>query len=52
MACDNGRRKELNLIKRTKGFNWSPEGVVMCFLEGPIASRRPDGCWCTGAFSG
>lgn len=29
LACDGNRRKELNMIKRSKGFNWG-SGVVSC----------------------
>ena len=36
MACDNTRRKELNMIKRTKGFNWGPGGVGCAYWKGPL----------------
>lgn len=36
MGCDNGRRKELNLIKRTKGFNWGPGAVGCAYWKGPL----------------
>lgn len=36
MACDNSRRKELNMIKRTKGFNWGPGGVGCAYWKGPL----------------
>lgn len=36
MACDNGRRKELNMIKRTKGFNWGPGAVGCAYWKGPL----------------
>lgn len=36
MGCDNGRRKELNLIQRTKGFNWGPGAVGCAYWKGPL----------------
>lgn len=35
IGCDNGRRKELNMIKRTKGFNWGPGAVGCAYWKGP-----------------
>ena len=36
LACDGNRRKELNMIKRSKGFNWG-SGVVSCaYWKGPL----------------
>ncbi|GKZ79170.1 hypothetical protein AnigIFM56816_003045 [Aspergillus niger] len=36
LACDNTRRKELNMIKRTTGFNWGPGGVSCAYWKGPL----------------
>lgn len=36
IGCDNGRRKELNLIKRTKGFNWGPGAVGCAYWKGSL----------------
>lgn len=36
IACDNGRRKELNMIKRTHGFNWGPGAVGCAYWKGPL----------------
>lgn len=36
LACDNTRRKELNMIKRTKGFNWGAGGVGCAYWKGPL----------------
>ena len=36
MACDNTRRKELNMIKRTKGFNWGAGGASCAYWKGPL----------------
>lgn len=36
MGCDNGRRKELNLMKRTTGFNWGPGAVGCAYWKGPL----------------
>lgn len=35
LACDGNRRKELNLLKRSKGFNWAAGGVSCSFWKGP-----------------
>lgn len=36
IACDGNRRKELNMVKQSKGFNWGP-GVVGCsFWKGAL----------------
>ncbi|EAW12912.1 putative nitrate reductase [Aspergillus clavatus NRRL 1] len=34
LACDGNRRKELNLIKRSKGFNWGPGAVGCAYWKG------------------
>lgn len=34
LACDGNRRKELNLIKRSKGFNWGPGGISCAYWKG------------------
>lgn len=36
MACDGNRRKELNLIKRSKGFNWGPAAVGCAYWKGVL----------------
>ncbi|KAL4967501.1 nitrate reductase [Aspergillus stella-maris] len=36
LACDNGRRKELNMRKQTTGFNWGPGGVGCAYWKGPL----------------
>ena len=36
MGCDNGRRKELNLTKRTKGFNWGPGAIGCAYWKGAL----------------
>lgn len=36
MGCDNGRRKELNMMKRTKGFNWGPGAIGCAYWKGPL----------------
>ncbi len=50
LACDGNRRKELNLIRRSKGFNWGAGGVSCAFWKGvplysllPKLTSRPDG---------
>lgn len=35
LACDGNRRKELNLIKRSKGFNWGPGAISNAYWKGP-----------------
>ncbi|KAL4757673.1 putative nitrate reductase [Aspergillus foveolatus] len=34
VACDGNRRKELNMIKRSKGFNWGPAAVGCAYWRG------------------
>ena len=36
LACDGNRRKELNMIKRSKGFNWGPGAVSCAYWKGPL----------------
>ncbi|KAF7185392.1 Nitrate reductase [NAD(P)H] [Pseudocercospora fuligena] len=36
MACDNSRRKEMKMLKRTKGFNWGPGAVGCAYWKGPL----------------
>lgn len=36
IGCDNGRRKELNMVKRTHGFNWGPAAAGCAFWKGPL----------------
>ncbi|KAJ4991807.1 nitrate reductase [Stagonosporopsis vannaccii] len=36
LACDGNRRKELNLIKKSKGFNWGAGGVSCAYWKGPL----------------
>jgi nitrate reductase (NAD(P)H) len=57
LACDGNRRKELNLIKKSKGFSWGA-GAVSCaywrgamlrdvLLKAGLPERMPEGkrCW-------
>ncbi|KAL5042073.1 hypothetical protein BDW71DRAFT_217264 [Aspergillus fruticulosus] len=34
VACDGNRRKELNMVKRSKGFNWGPGAVGCAYWRG------------------
>ncbi|KAH7066591.1 hypothetical protein BKA63DRAFT_495511 [Paraphoma chrysanthemicola] len=53
LACDGNRRKELNLIKKSKGFNWGSGAVSCAYWKGPllrdvllkagVPHRMPDG---------
>lgn len=36
MACDGNRRKELNMIRRSKGFNWGSGAISCAFWKGPL----------------
>ncbi|KAI2630021.1 hypothetical protein GGS21DRAFT_211187 [Xylaria nigripes] len=36
IGCDNGRRKELNMVKRSKGFNWGPAACGCAYWKGPL----------------
>ncbi|PWY73543.1 nitrate reductase [Aspergillus eucalypticola CBS 122712] len=36
LACDYTRRRELNMVKRTTGFNWGPGGVSCAYWKGPL----------------
>lgn len=36
MACDGTRRKELNMIRKTKGFNFGPASVGCAFWKGAL----------------
>ena len=36
LACDGNRRKELNMIKRSKGFNWGAGAVSCAYWKGPL----------------
>lgn len=36
LACDGNRRKELNLIKKSKGFNWGPGAISCAYWKGPL----------------
>ncbi len=48
LACDGNRRKELNMIKRSKGFNWGSGGISCSYWKGPLlrdillAARIPE----------
>ncbi len=50
LACDGNRRKELNMIKRSKGFNWGPGAVSCAYWKGPLlrdvllAAGVPEAC--------
>lgn len=36
LACDGNRRKELNMLKRSKGFNWGPGAISCAYWKGPL----------------
>lgn len=36
LACDGNRRKELNMIKKSKGFGWGPGGVSCAYWKGAL----------------
>lgn len=36
LACDGNRRKELNMLKKSKGFNWGPGAVGCAYWRGPL----------------
>lgn len=36
LACDGNRRKELNMIKRSKGFNWGSGAVSCAYWKGAL----------------
>ena len=36
LACDGNRRKELNMIKRSKSFNWGSGAVSCAYWKGPL----------------
>lgn len=36
LACDGNRRKELNMIKRSKGFNWGSGATGCAYWKGPL----------------
>lgn len=36
LACDGNRRKELNMIKRSKGFNYGPAAVGCAYWKGVL----------------
>jgi nitrate reductase (NAD(P)H) len=36
LACDGNRRKELNMIKRSKGFNWGSGASSCAYWKGPL----------------
>ncbi|OAQ97561.1 hypothetical protein LLEC1_06394, partial [Akanthomyces lecanii] len=36
LACDGNRRKELNMIKRSKGFGWGPGAISCAYWKGPL----------------
>lgn len=36
LACDGNRRKELNLIKRSKGFNWGAGAISCAYWKGAL----------------
>lgn len=54
LACDGNRRKELNMIRRSKGFNWGPGAISCAYWKGPLlrdvllaagVSPDPSGRW-------
>ncbi|CAN9120075.1 unnamed protein product [Alternaria sp. RS040] len=36
LACDGNRRKELNMIKKSKGFSWGSAAVSCAYWKGPL----------------
>lgn len=34
IACDGNRRKEINMVRRSKGFNWGPGAVSNAYWKG------------------
>ncbi|KAF2164012.1 hypothetical protein M409DRAFT_25783 [Zasmidium cellare ATCC 36951] len=36
LACDGNRRKELNMIRRSKGFNWGSGATGCVYWKGPL----------------
>lgn len=36
LACDGNRRKEMNLIRKSKGFSWGAGGVSCAYWKGPL----------------
>jgi len=36
LACDGNRRKELNMIRRSKGFGWAAAGVSCAYWKGAL----------------
>lgn len=38
IACDGNRRKEVNMVKRSTGFNWGPGGVSTGYWTGACLS--------------
>lgn len=36
LACDGNRRKELNMIRRSKGFNFGAGAISCAFWKGPL----------------
>ncbi|EPS27518.1 hypothetical protein PDE_02461 [Penicillium oxalicum 114-2] len=36
LACDGNRRKELNMIRKSKGFSWGAGAISCAFWKGPL----------------
>ena len=36
LACDGNRRKELNMVKKTSGFNWGAGAMGCAYWKGPL----------------
>lgn len=36
LACDGNRRKEMNMVKKSKGFNWGAGAVSCAYWKGPL----------------
>lgn len=36
LACDGNRRKEMNMIKKSKGFSWGAGAVSCAYWKGPL----------------
>ena len=42
LICDGNRRKELNTIKKSRGFGWGAGGAACAYWKGMVTSR-----WCS-----
>ena len=44
LMCDGNRRKELNTLRRTRGFNWGPGGTSTAVWRGVLLADVIDAC--------